>query len=323
MEIINQVADGIYQLRLPLPFALNSMNCYLLRDGDGWTVIDAGLNYPSSRETWQQALAALQVPWRGIQRIILTHTHPDHYGAAGWLAEQSGAPVYASAVEQRFAEWMWRNGDENDHRMLIMFQQHGVPAALTEQVLGDIAALRAQTGPHPALHTLEPGPIKIGGRRFDAFCTPGHSDGHMVLYCADERLMICGDTVLMKITPNIGIWPTSQGKPLAEFLHSLQRLTQCDVERALPGHGMLITNWQERIAALQQHHAARLDAAQAAAGTGATAWQICTSLFPVAMLSSHQTRFAVAETLAHLEQLVDSGRAERIEADVVRYRAKA
>src|SRR5690348_13768490 len=181
MEIINQDADGIYQLRLPLPFALNSMNCYLLRDGDGWTVIDAGLNYPSSRETWQQALAALQVPWRGIQRIILTHTHPDHYGAAGWLAEQSGAPVYASAVEQRFAEWMWRNGDENDPRMLIMFQQHGVPAALTEQVLGDIAALRAQTGPHPALHTLEPGPIKIGGRRFDAFCTPGHSDGHMVL----------------------------------------------------------------------------------------------------------------------------------------------
>lgn len=323
MEIINQVADGIYQLRLPLPFALSSMNSYVLRDGDGWTIIDAGLNYPASRETWQQALAALQVSWRSIRRIILTHTHPDHYGAAGWLAEHSGAPVYASAVEQRFAEWMWRNGDENDARMMNLFQQHGVPAALTEQVLGDIAALREQTGPHPVLHTLEPGPIEIGDRHFAMFCTPGHSDGHVVLFCADERLMLCGDTVLMKITPNIGIWPTSQGKPLADFLHSLQRLAQCNVKLALPGHGMLITNWQQRIAELQQHHEARLDAAQAAAGTGATAWQICTSLFPVARLSSHQTRFAMAEALAHMEYLVESGCAERVEADVVQYRAKA
>lgn len=323
MQIINHIADDIVQVRLPLPFALSSVNSYLLRDGDGWTIVDAGLNYPPGREAWQHALAALDVPWRSIRRIILTHTHPDHYGAAGWLTAQSGAPVYASAVEQRFAELVWRGGDQNDRRMVATFAAHGVPADLTAQVLDDMAALRQKTAPHPPLLTLEPEPLQIGARRFDLFVTPGHSDGHTVLYCARERLMLCGDTVLMKITPNIGIWPTSRPNPLADFLHSLRLLAQHDVDLALPGHGSLITVWQQRIAELQDHHAERLQATEAAAGSGATAWQVCTSLFAVVKLSSHQLRFAMAETLAHLEYLVETGRIERIENNGMLYRARA
>ncbi len=322
MEIVNQVADDIYQIRLPLPFALSSMNSYLLRDGNGWTVIDAGLNYQPGREAWQQALAVLGISWYSIQRIILTHTHPDHYGAAGWLAEQSGAPVFASTVEQRFAEIVWRGGNQNDYRMVATFKLHGVPADLAPQVLDDMAALRQKTAPHPSLHTLDPGSIQIGNRQFVAFCTPGHSDGHMVLHCADERLMLCGDTVLMRITPNIGIWPTSRPNPLADFLHSLGRLAQCNVECALPGHGPVIMTFAQRIAELQAHHEERLQRAETIAGTGATAWQICSSLFAVAELSSHQLRFAMAETLAHLEYLVHTGRVERLEGDGICYRVK-
>lgn len=322
MEIINQIADDIYQIRLPLPFALSSVNSYVLRDGDGWTIVDAGLNYQPGREAWQQALAALAIPWRSIRRIILTHTHPDHYGAAGWLAEQSGASVYASPVEQRFAEIVWRGGNQNDQRMVATFQSHGVPADLVPQVLDDMATLRQKTAPHPPLLTLNSGPVQIGNRQFEAFCTPGHSDGHMVFYCANERLMVCGDTVLMKITPNIGIWPTSRPNPLADFLLSLHRLRDVDVERALPGHGPVITAFAQRVTELQAHHEERLQRAEAIAGTGATAWQICSSLFAVATLSSHQLRFAMAETLAHLEYLVHAGRIERLGGDGVCYRAK-
>ena len=89
-----QIAEGIFQVQLPLPFPLRIVNCYVLPDGEGWTIIDAGINYPEGRAAWQVALDELGIAPKSIRQIILTHAHPDHYGMAGWLAEQSGAPVW-------------------------------------------------------------------------------------------------------------------------------------------------------------------------------------------------------------------------------------
>src|SRR6185295_15928786 len=94
------VAEGIYQVRVPLPFALNIVNCYLLRDGDGWAVVDTGLNTPPAQEAWQAAFSFLNIAPATIKRIILTHSHPDHYGMAGWFqslcAGDAVPPVYLS-----------------------------------------------------------------------------------------------------------------------------------------------------------------------------------------------------------------------------------
>jgi glyoxylase-like metal-dependent hydrolase (beta-lactamase superfamily II) len=316
-----QIADDIYQVRLPLPFPLRIVNCYLLRDGDGWTVIDSGLNYPAGQAAWQAAFAALGIGVESITRIILTHAHPDHYGMAGWLAAQSGAPVLLSPDEQIFAERVWGGGEPIYRAVATFFQSHGMPANLTRAVYDQMAALRPMTQPPPEMTTLLAGArLQIGSRDFQTIATPGHSDGHLVLYCADERLLLCGDTVLTKITPNISLWPHGRPDPLADFLQSLDRMDQIDVDVALPGHGPLIESFGRRLSELRAHHDERLHAVERAAAAGATAFAVCTSIFPTDQLSAHQIRFAMAETLAHLEYLVGVGRLERGAGDSVIYR---
>lgn len=320
-EVFVQVAEGIYQVRLPLPFPLRIVNCYLLRDDLGWAVVDTGLNYPAGQAAWQAAFAELAIDPRAITRILLTHAHPDHYGMAGWLAELSGAPVYLSPVEQAFAERVWHEGAPAYRAVTALFQNHGMPAALAAEVYDNMAALQPMTQPLPQTIALAPGArLTIGGRAFQALPTPGHSDGHLAFYCAQERLLLCGDTVLTKITPNISLWPYGRRDPLADFLQSLQMLTGYDVALALPGHGPLIRAFRERLDELRLHHDQRLAVVAQAAANGATAFAVCTSIFPTEELSPHQIRFAMAETLAHLEYLVGVGRLERLNSAGLIYR---
>lgn len=313
------VAEGIYQVQLPLPFPLRIVNCYLLRDADGWVVIDTGINYPAGRAAWQAAFDELGIEPKSIRRIILTHAHPDHYGMAGWLAEQSGAPVQLAPLEQEFARTTWHAGATNEQSLVTFFQSHGMPADLAEQIRQSMAETRAMTLPWPATSSVEPGThIQIGARRFQAIATPGHSIQHLVFYCAEDRLLLCGDAVLIKITPNVSLWPGGSPNPLADFLGSLDRLAALPVDLALPGHGPLIQAFGERLAELRAHHRERLAIMEQAVGPGATAFAVCGQVFPTAALSPHQMRFAMAETLAHLEYLAANGRLKRDGARYVR-----
>jgi len=168
------------------------------------------------------------------------------------------------------------------------------------------------TLPWPATSVIEPGAsLQIGARGFRVIATPGHSDQHLVFYCAEERLLLCGDAVLIKITPNISLWPHGRPDPLADYLQSLDRLAALPVDLALPGHGPLIRAFGERLTELRAHHHERLEIMEQVAGSGAAAFSICTAVFPTSALSPHQLRFAMAETLAHVEYLVGVGRLAR------------
>jgi len=311
------VAERIYSVRLPLPFALNHVNCYLLRDDDGWTIVDAGLNRPEIRELWQAAWRELAIAPHDIRRIVLTHMHPDHFGLAGWLQEQTGAPVFLSPREHEIARVTWleemtaeRNADLDRY-----LHAAGVSPDVATIIQTQQDYLRSLTFPHPhEILTIAPGEsVTMAGRRFQAIHAPGHADGQLIFYSAQDRLVICGDQVLNRITPNIGVWATTETDPLARYLDSLAHLAALEVTLALPGHYAAVTTWQARLAELQAHHAHRLDAMYAAAREGATALDVSYAVFDYDRFSTHEIRFAVAETLAHLEYLAEAGRLVRVE----------
>jgi glyoxylase-like metal-dependent hydrolase (beta-lactamase superfamily II) len=301
-----EVAQGIFQIQLPLPFPLKIVHAYALRDTNGWTIVDTGLNYPPAQQAWQAAFAQYGIDPRRIQRIVLTHAHPDHYGMAGWLANMSGAPVLMSPIERAFVRATWLASGAEQHAIMNMFRRYGVPEALLQVVDRDIGEIRELTQPPPPtmVDLLEGTSLMIGERHFRIIGVPGHSDGQLALYCPEDRLLLCGDAVLMKITPNIGLWPWGDANPLATYLATLGRLAELWVDRALPGHGPIITTFYARLQELREHHQLRLQEALQAAGSGTDAFRVCQQLFATEQLTSHQLRFAMAETLAHLEYLV-------------------
>ena len=317
-----KVAEGIYQVQLPLPFALRIVNCYLLDNGDGtWTILDTGLNYAAGQEVWQATFEALGLAPRQISQIVLTHIHPDHFGMAGWLQQMSGAPVRLSQREADAAYEFW--GDANNrYRSLTEQMDHaGVAAEMTEQITTGVGFMLTMTTPHPEqTEIIAPGErVRMGGRDFTAIFAPGHSDGQLMFYDAGDRLLLSADHVLMKITPNIGLWPETDPHPLGRFLASLREVRTLDVRLALPGHRALITDWHGRIEEIIAHHEERLEHTLDAVDAGATGYEIAAKLFDFQRLSVHEMRFALVETLAHLDYMIDQGQVRQSGEGVWRF----
>lgn len=314
---VEEVAADIHRIRLPLPFALNHVNCYLLRDADGWTLVDTGLNRPEIHGGWQAAFELLGITPARIRRIIVTHMHPDHIGMAGRLQQETGAPVFMSPREWEVAEIAWVENRERGEYLANYLYRVGAPADVGAIVEAQQQKLRQMTLPTPVdVQLIHPGDaLTMANRRFEVIQAPGHADGQIIFYAPEDRLVLCGDQVLQRITPNIGLWPSTQPDPLGRYLASLRSLSAREVTLALPGHHAPILDWQGRLSELIHHHIERLDATFAAAASGATALEASYAIFNFARFSPHEIRFAVAEALAHLEYLVEAGRLERIEKD--------
>lgn len=320
---LTEVAEGIYQLRLPLPFALNAVNIYLLRSSGGWTVVDTGLNTDAARLVWENAFISLGITPSDIEQIILTHVHPDHFGLAGWLQEQAAAvgamppPVRLSSRERDLARLLWMGEGKQSQSFDEFLLACGMPGNMVETVVVSLNATSDATFPHPSImETINAGDtLRIGSREFQLIHAPGHSDGQLILYDAADRLILSGDHVLMKITPNIGFWPDTEADPLGRYLESLQSLQALDVRLALPGHKALITDWRGRLAELLHHHEERLEHTMAAIVGGANVYEASLKVFESARFSAHEWRFAMVETLAHLEYLRQRERVRQVDED--------
>ncbi|MFQ5628988.1 MAG: MBL fold metallo-hydrolase [bacterium] len=310
---ITFITGDIIQVRLPLPFALRIVNCYLIRDRGGWCVIDTGLHTPEGQAVWESVFAVLKIRKDELTRIVLTHCHPDHYGMAGWLQQYFSdgkevpmPPVLVSQRELENARTVFQPQIDLAQTIFEFFSSCGTPADISNSIVSDLQNIRKATQPHPLrIEFLKPGSeLQIGDHTFRVLHTPGHSDGHLVFFEAETGLMLSGDHVLMEITPNISLWPLSEPNPLGRYLESLEQLAQLNVKSALPGHRQVITNWQARIAELQAHHEERLANMKAAINGSATPFQVSSRVFDLHELTTHEIRFAVTETLAHLEHLV-------------------
>lgn len=322
-EFVTEIEPDILQVRLPLPFALKIVNCYAIRDSDRWCVFDTGLHTPDAEAAWKAVFSSIGLQPGQLSKIVLTHGHPDHYGMAGWLQTSLAdphatgpdalPPVLASLQEMESVRRVFQAPRNLQETIREFFSACGVPAHVGLSILGDLEKIRFATHPHPhRVAFLEPGAeLRIGKRRFRIVHTPGHSDGHLIFVDTENRLVISGDHILQTITPNISQWPLAEADPLGRYLQSLSKLRDMDIRLALPGHGPLIEAWHHRITELEQHHAERLQQMLEATNGGATPYEVCRLVFEVDKLTTHEVRFAVTETLAHLEYLVRQERLTR------------
>jgi glyoxylase-like metal-dependent hydrolase (beta-lactamase superfamily II) len=285
-----QLEDGIQRLTLPLPTGPKHVHCYFV---DG-TLFDTGLGLGAG-------------PWESVavERIAITHFHPDHVGGAAAAAAVTGAPVFQGGLDYAQCERVWGSRDWPE-RIAVRFTRHGVPARVADDLIeqGHAFAPFIRYALDPVL--LYEGSTLAG---WDVVELPGHADGHLGFL--RDGVLVAGDHVLDRITPAVGLYPDSRPDPLGDYLSSLERTVELAPRIVYPGHGEPIADAAERARELIAHHRERLDhTAAALTNEGRTAYEISFDVFG-AELGPTQRRFAVAETLSHLERLVREGRAGR------------
>jgi glyoxylase-like metal-dependent hydrolase (beta-lactamase superfamily II) len=310
-----EVAPGVHWVRMPLPFALDHINLWLLEDDDGLAMVDCGLGNSATRELWQRIFDGFFCG-RVARRVITTHLHPDHAGNAGWLTERFRAPLVMSQAEFLMAH-AWR--EEMAGYSIDALTAHLARNGLDPERVAAIAqrgnAYRRAVPEFPlAYHRIMEGDeIVIGGRTWRVIMGYGHAPEHASLYCEAIGVLISGDMLLPRISTNISVHHVDpDGDPLALFLASLRRLvalTPADT-LVLPSHGLPFRGMRERVAQLEEHHALRLGELEEACGEAKSAAEVIGTLFRRS-LDAHQTLFAMGESLAHLNYLMHQRRLAR------------
>lgn len=319
MGDVAEVAEGVYQLKVPVPIPLVFVSAYLIEGDDGWTILDTGFDYPEGRAAWDAGARALGLDLReDVSRIFVSHFHPDHLGAARWLQGLSGAPVYMLEKEIDHARDVW-GGDDGSFTLLVEhLTRHGMPQSLAEEAAaGTRANLKLPEKMAPLRVDEE---VSLGGSSARVVHAPGHADYQYMLHDAARGILFAADHVLLKITPNIGRWPDVMSHPLARYIESLNGLRGLDADLVLPGHGPIFHDLSGRIDELLLHHEERLDLMHGEILDGSkTPFEVSRKVFRDD-LTLYEHCFALAETLAHLDHLVLEGRAELSENGVVSYR---
>jgi glyoxylase-like metal-dependent hydrolase (beta-lactamase superfamily II) len=297
-----ELPNGIRRITTPLPTRPGHVHSYLLPGDGGWTLVDTGIGLPDAQEVWAESLGGAEVA-----RILVTHFHPDHVGAAADVAELTGAPVHQGGLDYAQCELVWGN-PKWPERIAEWFTTHGVPDEITEELIGSGNVYR------PFIR-YQPDPLLVEeGDRLDGWelvAAPGHADGQLCLL--KDGVLVSADHLLPRISPTVGLWPESRPDPLGDFLDALRRTIELAPAIALPGHGEPIEDPVGRAHELIEHHRERLDATAAVlTSTPRTGFDVSFDLFGDELKPASR-RFAVAETLSHLERLVREGRAARAE----------
>jgi glyoxylase-like metal-dependent hydrolase (beta-lactamase superfamily II) len=323
-EQVAQVAPGVWRIPVPLPFALKSANIYLIDDGPGQRVlIDSGLGLPADEQALRAGLAAAGVALENLSAFILTHAHPDHIGLSGIIHAAARLPIYMLEGEDKQISAVWGEASAPLQTKLDeMYQVNGMPDEIRAGSQKAGLALRRilHLPPADSITTLSDGQrLELGNHSYEVIWTPGHSDHHLCLL-RDDGLFIAGDHILPHITPNIGLYVGARPDPLADYFSALRRVEPLPAGLVLPGHGRPFEGLAERAVGLRAHHDERSQFVYDIVSTerdGLNAYGVAGRLFGERLRSVDDWRFAVAETLAHLEYLRLAGHLERAAQDGV------
>ena len=317
---VREVVPGLNWLRMPLPFALDHINLWLLddeREGrTGFAVVDTGVATEPTRAAWESVFAGAMAGGP-VLRVFATHCHPDHVGLSGWLCERFGAPFWTTAGEFGFARMMAAALPGVDGPSAIPhFERHG----LTDPSM--LEQMRSRRNYYPSLvpgvpeayTRLQDGQtIRIGGVRWRVLTGFGHSPEHASLYSDELNVLIAGDMVLPRISTNVSVFAVEpEGNPLQQYLDSLDKFAGLPADTlVLPSHGRPFRGLHTRIGQLRQHHVARLAEVLEACRAPRSAVDIVPVMFR-RPLDAHQLSFALGEALAHLHKLWNDGMLERV-----------
>lgn len=321
-----EIIPGVYQLPLPIPNnPLGYTNLYLVKGDNKHLLIDAGWNSEEALYSLKQQLTDIDVDFRDISKVLVTHVHGDHYGLAGKLKQLSGAEIALHYLERDLILPENMDMSKLHHQFEQWLHINGVPTNLLPPA---IFARRpgAPTLPDVILKGNET--ISTGVFNLRIVWTPGHSPGHICLYEPDKKILFSGDHVLPVITPNISLPAQSAGNPLGEFIKSLEMVKKLDVNLVLPAHERIFNDLPKRVEEILQHHEQRSsEILMAIKDKPKTAYQISGEItwmpemggVRFADLAPWDKRMAVSETLAHLEAMRVDGRVEKVPKNSVIY----
>jgi len=304
---LTEVAAGVFELRLPIPFEDGLVNVFLFTDGKAADLLDCGMNSDESLDAIRRALDHLGA--KRLRRLMVTHIHPDHYGAAGTLAGGDGlADLYIHRLEvplvhPRYVE-LEHLVEEVRHYLLV----NGAPLDEAEVLSNSQRALsQVVKTAEPSVQLDGAETVQMGTRHVRVEWTPGHSPGHICLYEAAEGLLFAGDHILPELSPNIGLHPQSTPDPLHEYLEGLRRMASREPNLVLPAHGRPFTQIAQRVDALVSHHRRRLDQIVEILGRDEkSGWQVALDIWGPRD-NPYEKRLALQEGLAHLQALAVEG----------------
>jgi glyoxylase-like metal-dependent hydrolase (beta-lactamase superfamily II) len=309
-----KVAEGVWWIRMPLPFALDHINLWILEDGEGFTLVDCGYGTQATRDLWQAHFAGI-LAGRPVKNVVVTHYHPDHLGNGGWLVERTGAPFWMTSAEYLSAHAALNDvgGFDNENTLRLFFANGLDPASVPEgSRKGGRYARGVPSMPKHYRRMMHGDKLSIGGRDWEVITVFGHAPEHAALWCESLNVLISGDQVLPRITSNVAVWGNQpDGNPLKLFLDSLGRFSHLPEDAlVLPSHDRVFLGLHKRIAELHEHHDQRLGRLLEGCAQPITAFEALPLLFR-RKLDEHQMGFAMGEAIAHLHYLEHQGKVRR------------
>jgi glyoxylase-like metal-dependent hydrolase (beta-lactamase superfamily II) len=295
----------IQPIRIDLPFRLDHVNCFLAEGEDGWKLLDTGLHDERTMAVWNEILEGKE-----LSDLLISHYHPDHFGCAGILQKETGARVSMTKTDAESGIHVW------EEAFILEIRQHyveaGVPEETAHAMTGNTQEFTSKVKPYPEIdHEFQNGEkIAFGNEEYEVIFAPGHSDGLVIFYCREKNVLLSTDHILKRITPNIAYWFHGIENPLGAYLNSLKDLKTLDAGFVIPCHGEPFYGANDRIDEILAHHERRLEKTLDSIKDDSTIYEVCGGLFG-GRLNIHETRFALGETIAHLEYLRHAGEINR------------
>jgi glyoxylase-like metal-dependent hydrolase (beta-lactamase superfamily II) len=312
---VEEVRTGVWSI--PVPFPDNPLRytlSYLLFGRSGLVIVDPGWNSDVGWKALLDGICTAGASVADVLGIVVTHIHPDHHGLSCRLMDAAGCWLGMHPHERdTLPSHLWPHDQFSDDDRAWLLRAGVTPqdvAAFDPGVFGPSALGEL---PEPDVLLADGDQIPLPGSRFHAVWTPGHTPGHLCVHDRDRDLLLTGDHLLPRISPNIGIHTATAGSPLSLYLESLDTTARFDSAEALPAHEYRFRGISARAAELEKHHDDRCSEIVAALRSqrSATALEVAERLHWAhgwSGLDQFMMRGAVAETIAHLTHLVGLGR---------------